>query len=93
MSLRTGIFDRKRPHETDDGSFLHQLLVAGIGPSPVEKGLAAIRNGGGFGITDQPFEVLLVGNGIVVSDDAPDFFNRMMAKPFKWTYQGKVLTA
>jgi putative transposase len=22
-----------------------------------------------------------------------DFFNRTMAKPFKWTYQGKVLTA
>jgi hypothetical protein len=22
-----------------------------------------------------------------------DYFNKTMAKPFKWTYQGKVLTA
>jgi hypothetical protein len=22
-----------------------------------------------------------------------DYYNRTMAKPFKWTYQGKVLTA
>ena len=25
--------------------------------------------------------------------DFMDYFNKTMAKPFKWTYQGKVLTA
>jgi hypothetical protein len=72
LSTATGVLVGKCTNEANDGHLVHQLLVAGVLLRPNDEGLATVRNGRAFWITDQALEVLSIGNLVMILNGALD---------------------